>query len=102
MINWHPNFLWSNSVCNHTRDSKITRMITGKIGLHSVAMTILTAIRHHSFIDDFLFSKKSFLSRTLSQFHSFVQIYLQINYQQKQVLFSLPRETRQTSQHKYS
>ena len=31
----------SNSVYNHTRDKQITRMITDRIGLHSVLLPLL-------------------------------------------------------------
>ena len=52
MINWQQDFVSSNCVCNHTRDSQIrlqlrglpilliTRMITERIGLHSVLLPL--------------------------------------------------------------
>ena len=44
MINWQSDLVSSNSVCNHTCDKKkivITRMITDRIGLHSVLLPLL-------------------------------------------------------------
>ena len=52
MINWQQNFVSSNSVCNYTRVTHIklplrgrpilliTRMITDRIGLHSVLLPL--------------------------------------------------------------
>ena len=34
----------SNSVCNHTRDKQITRMITDRIGFHSVLLPLLIVV----------------------------------------------------------
>ena len=44
VINWWKDFELSNSDCNHTCDNiyLITRMITERIGIHSVLLPLLT------------------------------------------------------------
>ena len=69
MINWEQDFLSFNSVCNHTCDKQIglplrgrpilliTRMITDRIGLHSVLLSLLIkfsqSVLKESFVEEY-------------------------------------------------